>query len=148
MVQSFRRERPAQTRTVTGKPVEQVPEWWFARGGSQPEYWVYRAIVRTGRLEENGDFIYQSKFFGGRLTRGGAVVDFIIKSPRVGINVQSKYFHNRTTDQRAHDALQRASLEASGLRVEFIQEEEAINSPDEAVREALAGTRGKGPIGI
>jgi hypothetical protein len=148
MVQSFRRERPAQTRTVTGKPVEQVPEWWLARGGSQPEYWVYRAIVRTGRLEENGDFIYQSKFFGGRLTRGGAVVDFIIKSPRVGINVQSKYFHNRTTDQRAHDALQRASLEASGLRVEFIQEEEAINSPDEAVREALAGTRGKGPIGI
>ena len=101
MVQSFRRERPAQTRTVTGKPVEQVPEWWFARGGSQPEYWVYRAIVRTGRLEENGDFIYQSKFFGGRLTRGGAVVDFIIKSPRVGINVQSKYFHNRTTDRRS-----------------------------------------------
>jgi len=148
MVQSFRRERPAQTRTVTGKPVEQVPGWWVARGGSQPEYGVWRAIVRTGGVEENGDFIYQSKFFGGRLTRGGAVVDFIIKSPRVGINVQSKYFHNRTTDQRAHDALQRASLEASGLRVEFIQEEEAINSPDEAVREALAGTRGKGPIGI
>jgi len=42
----------------------------------------------------------------------------------------------------------RAALEADGLRVEFIQEEEAINNPDEAVREALAGIRGKGPQGI
>ena len=147
MVQSFRSDKPSRTRTVTGQPVEEVPEWWLARGGSQPEYWVYRALVRTGRLEENGDFIYQSKFLGGRLTRGGSVVDFLIKSPRVGINVQSKYFHSRTSQQRAHDALQRASLEANGLRVEFIQEEEAINSPDEAVREALAGTRAKDPLG-
>ena len=148
MVQSFRSKRPAVTRTVTGKVIEEVPEWWLARGGSQPEYWIYRAIIRTGRLEEAGDFIYQSKQFGGRHVRGGAVVDFIIRSPHVGINVQSKYYHNRTTDQRGHDALQRAALEASGLRVEFIQEEEAINSPDEAVAEALAGTRGKGPQGI
>lgn len=145
MVQSFRTKRPATTRTVTGAPVEEVPEWWT---GSQPEYWVYRAIIRTGRLEEAGDFIFQVKQFGGRHIRGGAIVDFIIRSPYVGINVQSKYYHNRTTDQRAHDVLLRASLEASGLRVEFIQEEEAINSPDEAVREALAGTRGKGPQGI
>ena len=147
MVQSFRTKRPAITRTVTGKPAEEVPQWWLERGGSQPEYWVYRAIVRTGRLEEAGDFTYQAKKFGGRSVRGGAVVDFVIRSPRVGINVQSKYYHNRTTDQRAHDAIQRASLEVNGLRVEYIQEEEAINSPDEAVREALAGNRGKGPQG-
>ena len=51
MVQSFRTKRPATTRTVTGAPVEEVPEWWT---GSQPEYWVYRAIIRTGRLEEAG----------------------------------------------------------------------------------------------
>ena len=145
MVQSFRTKRPAVTRTVTGTPVEEVPEWW---PGSQPEYWVYRAIIRTGRLEEAGDFIFQVKQFGGRHVRGGAIVDFIIRSPYVGINVQSKYYHIRTTDQRAHDAIQRASLEVKGLRIEFIQEEEAINSPDEAVGEALAGIRGKGPQGI
>ena len=91
MVQSFRSKRPAVTRTVTGKVIEEVPEWWLARGGSQPEYWIYRAIIRTGRLEEAGDFIYQSKQFGGRNVRGGAIVDFIIRSPHVGINVQSKY---------------------------------------------------------
>ena len=56
MVQSFRSKRPATTRTITGAPVEEVPEWWLQRGGSQPEYWVYRAIIRTGRLEEAGDF--------------------------------------------------------------------------------------------
>tara|TARA_R100001594_G_scaffold132003_1_gene171998 strand:+ start:2902 stop:3348 length:447 start_codon:yes stop_codon:yes gene_type:complete len=148
MVQSFRSKRPATTRTITGTPVEEVPEWWLQRGGSQPEYWVYRAIIRTGRLEEAGDFSYQSKQFGGRYTRGGSVVDFLIRSPYMGINVQSVYYHNRTTSQRAHDALMRAALEADGLRVEFIQEEEAINNPDEAVREALAGIRGKGPQGI
>jgi len=60
MVQSFRSKRPATTRTITGAPVEEVPEWWLERGGSQPEYWVYRAIIRTGRLEEAGDFSFQS----------------------------------------------------------------------------------------
>ena len=148
MVQSFNRKPVQTTRTVTGQPVEQVPEWWTALGGSKPEYWIYRAITRTGRLMEAGDFSYQSKRFGGRLNRGGAVVDFIIKSPYMGINVQSLYFHNRTSGQRAHDRLQQAALEADGLRVEFIPEEEAINRPDAAVREALAGTRGKGPLGI
>ena len=144
---TFNANRPAVTRTVTGQPVEQVPEWWLARGGSQPEYWIYRAIIRTGRLEEAGDFVYQAKRFGGRIQRGGAVVDFEIFVPHVGINVQSKYFHNRTSEQRGHDAIQRALLEGSGLRLEFIDEEEAINSPDKAVREAIAGTRGRGPLG-
>ena len=150
MVTSFT-PRPIQTtRTTTGRPVEQVPEHWLARGGSRPEYWIYRALYRAGFKEGfgPGHFIYQAKRFGGRLTRGGAVVDFEVFFPHVGINVQSKYFHNRTTRQRAHDRLQRAALEARGLRLEFISEEEAINRPDEAVREALAGTRGKGPLGI
>ena len=144
---SFNAPPLAVTRTVTGQPVEPVPEWWLERGGSQPEYWIYRAIIRTGRLEEV-DFIYQAKRFGGRIQRGGAIVDFEIFNPHVGINVQSDYFHNRTTNQRAHDRLLRAQLEVNGFRVEFIDETEAVNRPDAAVREALAGTRGRGPIGI
>ena len=135
------------TRTTTGAPVEQVPEWWFERGGSQPEYWIWRAITRTGRLEEAGDFIYQAKQFGGRMQKGGYVVDFIITEPRVGINVQSIYYHNRTVDQRGQDAIGRALLEADGLRLEFISEEEAVNRPDAAVQEAITGTRGRGPLG-
>ena len=138
-----------QQRTLTsdsGKVLEAAPTWWLARGGSQPEYWIYRALYRRG-LREPIDFVYQSKQFGGRIQRGGAVVDFLVRTPHVGINVQSDYFHTRTTKQRAHDALQRASLEASGMRVEYIGEDEARNRPDEAVAEALAGTRAKGPIG-
>ena len=144
---TFDAKRPAETRTVTGQPVERVPEWWLERGGSQPEYWIYRAIIRTGRLEFV-DFIYQKKQFGGRLQRGGAIVDVEIFSPHVGINVQSNYFYSRTTNQRAHDRIQRAELERNGFRLEFIDETEAVNRPDAAVREALAGTRGRGPIGI
>ncbi len=148
MVQSFQRQPAQTTRTVTGQPVEAVPEWWLELGGSRPEYWIYRAITRTGRLMEAGDFSYQVTKFGGLGIRGSFDVDFIVKSPYVGIEVQSLYFHNLKSKDRAHDALRRATLEADGLRVEFISEEEAINRPDAAVREALAGTRGKGPLGI
>lgn len=148
MVQSFRRDRPEVTRTVTGQPVEQVPEWWTELGGSKPEYWVYRAIVRTGRTMEAGDFSYQITKFGGTGQRGTFIVDFIIKSPYVGIEVQSGYFHALNAADRAQDVMKRAALEGDGLRVEFISEEEAINRPDAAVREALAGTRGRGPLGI
>ena len=62
--------------------------------------------------------------------------------------MQSEYFHNLKAGDRAQDAIKRATLEGEGLRVEFISEEEAINRPDAAVREALAGTRGRGPLGI
>ena len=147
---TFDAKRPAETRTVTGQPVERVPESWLERGGSQPEYWIYRALYRAGYKEGPGflGFRYQSKKFGGRLQRGGAIVDFEIFNPHVGINVQSNYFHSRTTNQRAHDRIQRAELERNGFRLEFIDETEAVNRPDAAVREALAGTRGRGPIGI
>ncbi len=148
MVQSFRRKPVQNTRTVTGRPVEEVPEWWLALGGSKPEYWIYRAIVDTGRKMEAGDFSYQINKFGGLGERGTFIVDFIIKSPHIGIEVQSKFWHNLKSDDRAQDVIKRGLLEKDGLRVEFISEEEAINRPDAAVREALAGTRGKGPLGI
>lgn len=132
---------------AAGQALPRVPEWWInQRGGSDLEYYVYRAILKTGR-QEGVDFVYQNRFFGGKISRGGAVVDFLIFSPEVGINVQSLYYHGTSAAQRAHDKLQRIALESSGLRVAYISEEDAINRPDEAVREAIAGTRGQSPLG-
>ena len=132
-------------RDVLGQPTPVVPESWTARGGTEPEYFIFLAILRTGR-KEPVDFIFQKAFFGGRLTRGGVVADFMIFSPRVAINVQGARFHLSTAHQRTNDRLQRAALEGSGIRMEFISDFEAVNGPDKAVREAIAGTRGRGPL--
>tara|TARA_Y100000310_G_scaffold3792_1_gene4668 strand:+ start:12943 stop:13353 length:411 start_codon:yes stop_codon:yes gene_type:complete len=132
-----------RTRDDAGRLREVKPPDFL---GSEPEFFIFRALQRRGMVE-GIHFAFQSAFFGGRQTRGGAIVDFFVRSPRVGINVQSEFFHQRTSAQRANDALQRIAIESSGLRVEFISEDDARNRPDEAVAEALAGTRGRGPIG-
>ena len=127
-----------QRRTSRGRVLKPVPQGWTLAGGTQPEYYVYKALLRTGR-KLNVDFTYQSKQFGGRLERGGAVADFLIVSPPIGINVQSKYFHARTTNQRAHDRLQREQYEANGIKIAFIDEDEAFENADYFVRRALSG---------
>ena len=66
---------------------------------------------------------------------------------RVAISVQSDYWHNRTAGQRAHDVAIRSMLEGFGIRVEYIDEDEAINDADRAVDDAITGTRATGPIG-
>lgn len=143
-----RRERPRQPyRDVLGVSIPLAPDWWVELGGSEPEYYVFRALERRG-LRHGIDFIYQAPHSGGRLTAGGAIVDFELVVPRMAINVQSLYYHGRTADQRTHDRLIQAMLVKVGLRIEYITEVEAINAPDEAVADAIAGLRSKGPIGV
>lgn len=131
-----------QQRGPQGNILPLVPDWW---PGSDPEYYVYRAILRTGRAE-GLDFQYQKNVFGGRTQRGGIIPDFLIYIPRVGINVQGARFHTPPFGSVALDRMQRVQLEKSGLRMEFISEKEAQLRADDAVREAIAGTRGRGPL--
>ncbi len=138
-------DRPQQT-DVAGRPLPAIPQAWIERGGSDLEYFIWLALNRIG-LREGVDFVYQAKRFGGRNSSGGTIVDFEVFNPHVGINVQSDFFHLRTTRQRSVDQMLRQQLELSGMRVEFIGEDDARNRPVEAVRDALAGTRARGPIG-
>ena len=46
-------------RDVTGRRLALPPESWLLRGGSQPEYYIYRALQDRG-LVEGIDFTYQS----------------------------------------------------------------------------------------
>ena len=124
-----------QERGPQGNILPQVPDAW---PGSKPEYYVYRAILRTGQ--------YQKNTFGGRTQRGGIIPDFAIFVPRVGINVQGARFHTPPFGSVALDRMQRVQLEKAGLRMEFISETEAQLRPDAAVRDAIAGTRGRGPL--
>lgn len=132
------------TRDVLNRPLPEVPADW---PGTIPEFFIFRAIERTDRVLDI-DFQYQGGFFGGRQQRGGIIPDFLILDPRVGINVQGARFHLPPFGSPALDRLQRIQLEGAGIRMEFIGEDEALNRPDEAVREAIAGTRGRGPIEV
>ncbi|MCH8315287.1 MAG: hypothetical protein IIA64_04875 [Planctomycetes bacterium] len=138
-------DRPQQT-DVAGRPLPAIPQEWIDRGGSDLEYFIWLALNKIG-LREGVDFVYQVSRFGGRNTSGGVIVDFVVFSPFVGIEVQSDFHHLLKAKQRAKDLIAQQQLELSGMRVEFIGEEDARNRPVEAVREALAGTRARGPIG-
>ena len=72
------------------------------------------------RLGWKDKFEYQSTAMGGRLDKGGAVIDFYIGELSLGINVTSRYWHYETSTQRMVDELQRVALEGMGIRLIFI----------------------------
>jgi|TARA_R100000093_G_scaffold59983_2_gene31588 hypothetical protein len=136
-----------ENRDVLGNPVPLAPDWWRAIGGSEPEYYVYRALIRRG-LTEGSDFTYQSKQAGGRTQLGGAIVDFLLVFPPIGINVQSLYWHTTEAQQRSHDQTVQSLIEGFGIQLYYISEFQAINSPDTAVADAIAGKGSIDPIGL
>lgn len=118
-----------KTKEPTGLP--EVPPDWM---GSKPEYLIYWALNGLGMV---GKFEYQVSTMGGRLSKGGAVLDFYIAHLNLAINITSIYYHSRTAPQRMADALQRAQLESMGITVIFITEEQALRDPVYYTREAL-----------
>ena len=112
-----------------------VPDTWV---GSIPEYLVYKALLKLG-MRDGEDFIYQAPQMGGRLERGGAVLDFYFPALHLAINVQSVWFHYRNTEQRTADAMRRAQLESQGIRVVYIQEAEALRNAIYYVQRAISG---------
>ena len=63
----------------------QIPANW---AGSVPEYVAYQAFIKLG-LEPGRDFTYQSPLMGGRLDKGGFVLDFLFTMPPdLAVNVQ------------------------------------------------------------
>lgn len=122
-----------RTQTVSGDQPPPPPPWF---PGFLPEWYCYWALQKLG-----ASFDYQSPLMGGRLEKGGAVVDFLVYLPvEVAIRIQGMYWHYQMGSQKiAYDRLQRAALEASGLRVIDIDEEDILRDPLFYVREALRG---------
>jgi len=114
--------------------VPEPPDYWH---GSRPEWAIYWALMSLG-LKEGIDFTYQSAQMGGRLAKGGSVVDFLFYNPpNLAINVQSVYYHYRGAVAQVRGQMQRAQLEGYGLRVIYIEEEDALRNPQWYVQQAL-----------
>jgi hypothetical protein len=61
--------------------------------GTAPEIVVFNVLVRLG-YKPDVDFVLQSVQFGGRMDRGGQVVDFFFTNPPgLAISVLGEYFH-------------------------------------------------------
>ena len=106
--------------------------------GTEPEYRVYVALRGLGYIEDV-DFIFQSSQLGGRVVRGGIVLDFYLPTLGLGINVQGAYWHYGRHGQIAIDLHQRGAAEAAGIHIVFIDEADALRNARWYVEEAIAG---------
>ena len=106
--------------------------------GTNPEHAIYRALEQLG-YKEGEDFIFQSSQLGGRMSRGGLVLDFFLPGLNLGINVQGIYWHYQRSGQLAIDRIQRAALESYGITIVYIDEDDALKNARYYVEEALRG---------
>ena len=113
----------------------QVPNNWE---GSVPEYVAYSTFIELGR-KPGLDFTYQSPLMGGRLDKGGFIIDFMFTDPPdLAINVQGVYYHYEFgVEVKARDVIARASLAGQNITLIFIDDDHLLSDPRYYCREAL-----------
>jgi hypothetical protein len=113
---------------------ELPPDW----EGSLPEYLAFTALIKLGK-DPGVDFTYQSPLMGGRMTKGGAIIDFeFINPPDLAVNVQGVYYHYEFgVEQKARDIITRAQMAGQGVTLVFIDEDDIMQDPEYYVKEAL-----------
>ena len=118
-------------------PAVPVPDWW---AGSGPEYLCWKALLKLG-LKHGVDFDYQSKLAGGRLDKGGRIIDFMIYNPPdIAINVQGVFFHyEKGAAVRQSDIMTRQYLATLGINLIFVDEDDLIDNARSIVQDALVG---------
>jgi hypothetical protein len=102
--------------------------------GTLPEYLVYQALIKLGY---DGRFEFQSSQYGGRVFKGGVVLDFYIPEESLAINIQGEYWHYAFPSRIAQDKIQRATLAVRGITLIWIDESDCLRNAVYFVREAL-----------
>ena len=120
---------------MTTQQITEVPAGWQ---GSLPEYIAYTSFVSIG-LRPGQDFIYQSPLLGGRIEKGGLVLDFLFNDPPdLAVNVQGVYYHyGFGVEARGRDIIAREGAVGQGLTLIFIDEDDLLRDPEYYCREAL-----------
>ena len=119
---------------------------------SEPERVTFGTLVKIG-LTPGVDFIFQSKQKGGRLDKGGLVLDFeIFDPPNLAININGDFFHYSNQfvfEASGRDIIAREQVAALGINLIFIDEKDVLRNPFFYVREALRGRDHSrlGPLG-
>ena len=113
----------------------QVPDSW---AGSIPEYVAHQTFIELG-LEPGKDFTYQSPLMGGRLDKGGVIIDFMFtEPPDLAVNVQGIYYHYEFgVEAKARDIMARAALAGQNITLIFIDDDDLMRDRMYYCREAL-----------
>jgi len=113
----------------------QVPDSW---AGSIPEYVAYQTFIELG-LEPGKDFTYQSPLMGGRLDKGGVIIDFMFtEPPDLAVNVQGVYYHYEFgVEAKARDIMARSALAGQNITLIFIDDDDLMRDRMYYCREAL-----------
>ena len=114
---------------------QQVPQGWE---GSLPEWLAYQAFERAGKVP-GVDFTYQSPLQGGRMQKGGQILDFLFNDPPdLAVNIQGVYYHYQFgIETKARDKIGREQMLGAGIQVIFIDEDDIMEDPDYYTQEAL-----------
>ena len=101
--------------------------------GTLPEFLVWAELTRR-----QIQFEFQSSQFGGRLEKGGLIVDFIIP-PDLALSVLGIFFHYSLggTISKAHDLLSREILGQQGFTLIFLDEDDILNDVRSLVDDAI-----------
>ncbi len=121
---------------MTTQQLQQVPLGW---PGSLPEWIVFNTLQTRFDKQDGVDFTYQSPLLGGRLEKGGLIIDFMFfNPPDLAINVQGVFFHlEQGAGVIARDRMARAQLAGQGITLIFIDEDDILSDPVRYVEAAL-----------
>ena len=120
---------------MTTQNITEAPPGW---AGSLPEYIAYTTFQSFG-LEPGQDFVYQSPLMGGRIEKGGLVLDFLFSNPPdLAVNIQGVYYHYVFgVETRGRDIMARQAAVGTGLTLIFIDEDDILTDARYYCREAL-----------
>ena len=106
--------------------------------GTEPERLCYNALIQIG-VAPDVDFTFQTSLLGGRMDKGGLVVDFVIENPPdLAISVLGVYFHYKLGGgTRARDLMTREIMAQNGITLIFIDENDLMDNARHYVEEAL-----------
>lgn len=113
----------------------ELPVGW---AGSVPEYICYVTLIKVGKKPDI-DFTFQNQMAGGRLEKGGRIIDFVFSNPPdLAINIQGTFYHyEKGSAVQQSDILTREFLATMGIKLIFIDEDDIMDEPEPFVRDAL-----------
>ena len=120
---------------VTQANIMNPPATW---AGSKPEWMFYSSLMQLG-YQPGEDFTYQSPLDGGRLDKGGYIIDFVFNNPPgLAVNVQGIYYHYELgASTIGRDRVVRELLGLYGITLIFVDEDDLEQDPRGVTEAAL-----------
>lgn len=144
---------PAKRTAYKSGPGE-PPKGFVIGTTSRSEWYIYWALLKVKGKAGESSWGFQIDAGGGRGTKGGAVIDFVVwdQEPRLAIRVQTERFHEATHNRtHVYDETSKRMLERIGYKVIDVWEvhfitDESGQAAISIVKDALRGIERPSPV--